>query len=156
LPALLGRWRSEVPDAVFAHACQQPVHIGLLRRGEGEGFGRSPGGAEEGFAGTGDEQGGESGRVRFDAVCVGPPAGSEDAGAGSNGVLLVIEEEGHLTIKHDPGFVFTDMAVHRWSRASRDQLFGEAEGAAAGSRGNLERPQRIEMPQTLTVTGWQQ
>jgi hypothetical protein len=32
-----------------------------LRRREGEGFGRSSGGAEEGFAGAGDEQGGDSG-----------------------------------------------------------------------------------------------
>jgi len=60
---------------VFAHACQQPVQIGLLGRWEGEGFGRSSGGAEEGFAGAGDEQRGDSGGVRLDTVCVDPPAG---------------------------------------------------------------------------------
>jgi hypothetical protein len=70
-------------------------------------------------------------------------------------VLLVLDEEGDLTIEHDPGFVLAGVAVHRRRRALRDQLFGEAEGAAAGCRRNLERPQRVEMPQALTMTGWQ-
>jgi hypothetical protein len=64
-------------------------------------------------------------------------------------VLLVVDEEDDLALEHDPGFVLAGMAVHRWRRALRDQLFGEAEGAAAGGRGNLERPQRVEMPQAL-------
>jgi len=31
-PALPGRWWSEELDVVFAHARQQPVQVGLLRR----------------------------------------------------------------------------------------------------------------------------
>jgi hypothetical protein len=33
--------------------------------------------------------------------------------------LLVVDEDGDLTIEHNPGFVLAGMAVHRWRRALR-------------------------------------